>query len=76
MSRTKKDMSHRVTGVWTHRYYVSPKGHAKFTKMCRRIVRRRQKLDLKRYGELMPDYPQGTSTLTSLGCANGSLHHG
>lgn len=58
MSRTKKDMPFRVTGVWTHKYHVSPRGHAKFAKMCRRIVRRRQKLDLKRCGEPMPDYPQ------------------
>ena len=47
-----------MTGVWSHKYHVSPKGHAKFAKMCRRIVRRRQKLDLKRCGEPMPDYPQ------------------
>ena len=56
MSRTKKDRPFRVTGIWTHRYLISSRGHAKFTKSCRKRLRAKQKNDLCRYGESMPDY--------------------
>lgn len=57
MSRTKKDLPYRVTGVWTHRYSVSPTGHAKWKRSIRKKLRARQKHDLKVRGDVMPDYP-------------------
>jgi len=55
MSRTYKD------APWPkgqhHRYFISGKGHAEFTRWCRTQARRMAKRALKKGEEPQPHYP-------------------
>lgn len=55
MARTRKDRPYRLGGKRT-RYYISPKGHAKFTKQCRRKARGKADQELRKGIEPEPKY--------------------
>lgn len=56
MAHTDKDQPWRITGVWRHRYWTSPRGHAKWKRGCRRISRAKARNDLIRGREPQPRY--------------------
>lgn len=56
MSRTRKDRPYELGGQ-RHRYYASEKGHAKFTRSCRRIARAKAETALRKGAEPEPKYP-------------------
>lgn len=57
MSRTFKDQPYRVTGVWAHRYWISERGHGKFMRQCRRVVRAAANRALRKGLEPEPRHP-------------------
>ena len=58
MSRTDKDAPYRFGGS-RHRYWITERGHAEFTRQCRRRVRRAAHMALQRGDEPAPKHPAG-----------------
>ena len=56
MSRTVKDRPWSLGGD-KHKYWVTPTGHAKFTRQCHQMARTQAKRDLRRGVEPSPVYP-------------------
>ena len=57
MSRTWKDRPYRITGIRAHKYWISPKGHAAFTRDCRKAVRAAASQALREGREPEPKHP-------------------
>lgn len=59
MSRTDKDQPFKHTGIWTHRYWTSPKGHGAWARKLRRRRRAHEQHELRQSREPQPRSPIG-----------------
>ena len=56
MSHTDKDQPWRVTGIWTHRYWITPRGHGAWKRSISRRARSKAANALRNGREPEPRY--------------------